>query len=181
MWHKRWMILSAALAIGVIGCGPSDETAQRPTTGDGSAEASPAAGQELAQVDVARLDPAVTPSRDTEHPRRGPGAPELLPPVFNGVGPEAAAVDPDDEIAPLKGCATQLLYGIRGYVDRMDPVVLPDAKCGDIRPGGGAEGPTGVTVEPAWRAQVGVEGVVVNLNIGEETDTLVLAYGVEYI
>lgn len=46
MWRKRWMVLPAALAVGVIGCGGSEETGQRPTAGDGAVEASPAAGQE---------------------------------------------------------------------------------------------------------------------------------------
>ena len=50
MWQKRWMVLSAALAIGVIGCGRSDETGQRPTTGGSAAEASGAAGQEQARA-----------------------------------------------------------------------------------------------------------------------------------
>jgi hypothetical protein len=46
MWQIRWIVLSAALAIGVIGCNRSDETGQRPTPGDSMAEASDTAGQE---------------------------------------------------------------------------------------------------------------------------------------
>ncbi len=38
MWRTGWIVWSAVLAVGVMGCGGSDETAQRPKSGGGEAQ-----------------------------------------------------------------------------------------------------------------------------------------------